>query len=161
MAVNPIPKGFHTVTPHLVCRNASKAIEFYQKALGAETRMVHHMPDGKVMHAELKVGDSILMLGEEAPDWNVVSPQTLNNSPVHLHIYVPDADAVYQRAVAAGCTATMPIADQFWGDRYGQFVDPFGHRWSVATHIEDLSEEEITKRGKIAMEEMAKHKPNK
>lgn len=159
MAVQPIPKGFHTVTPHLVCRDAARAIDFYQKAFGAEKIRVHKMPDGKIMHAELRIGDSIVMLGEEAPDWKVLSPQSLNGTPVILHLFAPDVDAVYNRAVAAGCTATMPVADQFWGDRYGQLMDPFGHKWSIATHKEDLSEDEMEKRGRAAMEQMSKQKP--
>jgi PhnB protein len=156
MPANAIPKGFHAITPHLVCRNAKKAIEFYQKAFGAQNLRTHTMPDGSIMHAELKIGDSIFMLGEEFPDWGVLSPQSLGNSTVVLHIYSEDVDSAFQKAVSAGCTATMPVADQFWGDRYGQILDPFGHRWSIATHKEDLSEEEIEKRGRVAMEEMSK-----
>lgn len=151
-----VPQGFHTITPHLVCRDAKKAIEFYQKAFGAETVRAHYMPDGKVMHAEVRIGDSIVMLGEEAPAWNVLSPQSLGNSSVVIHLFTDDVDSLYQRAVSAGCTATMPLMDQFWGDRYGQVVDPFGHRWSLATHKEDLSVEEVEKRGLAAMEQMSK-----
>ncbi len=156
MSVKSVPQGFHTITPHLVCRNAKQAIEFYQKAFGAESLHVHYMPDGKVMHAALKIGDSMVMLGEEATAWNVLSPQSLGNSSVVIHLYVDDVDALYQKAVSAGCTATMPLIDQFWGDRYGQVVDPFGHRWSLATHKEDLSAEEVEKRGRAAMEQMSK-----
>lgn len=156
MAVKPIPDGFRTITPHLICRDAKKAIEFYKKAFGAESLRTLSMPDGKIMHAEIKVGDSILMLGEEAPDWKVLSPLSLGTSPVVIHLFTNDVDAVYQKAVSAGCTATMPVMDQFWGDRYGQVVDPFGHRWSIATHKEDLSDEEIAKRGRAAFEEMSK-----
>src|SRR4029079_2527542 len=125
MAVKPIPKGFHTLTPHLVCQNASKAIEFYQKAFGAEKMRVHLMPDGKVMHAELQIGDSVVMLGEEFPDWKVLSPLSLGNSPVVLHLYTDDVDSLFQRAISAGCTQLQPVMDQFWGDRYGQLMDPF------------------------------------
>lgn|SRR5262249_39926736 len=158
MAVKPIPKGFHTITPHLVVRNAAGAIDFYQKAFGAESERVHKMPDGKVMHAELRIGDSPIMLGEEAPDWGVLSPQTIGNTSTVIHLFVEDVDSLYKRAVAAGCTATMPVQDQFWGDRYGQVVDPYGHKWSIATHKEDLSDAEVQKRGVAAFAEMAKQK---
>ena len=156
MPVKAIPSGFRTLTPHLVCRNAKQAIEFYQKAFNAEIVRVHYLADGSVMHAELKIGDSILMLGEEYPDWNVLSPQSLGNSAVVIHIYTEDVDSVYKQAVSAGCTGAMPVMDQFWGDRYGQVVDPFGHRWSIATHKEDVSEEDLEKRGRAAMEQMSK-----
>ena len=155
MAVKPIPQGYHTVTPHLVCRDATKALEFYQKAFGAEKITEHHMPNGRVMHAELRIGDSIIMLGDEYPDYKVFSPQSLGGSPVTIHVYTPDVDAAFQRAVSAGCTVTMPVQDQFWGDRYGQVVDPFGHKWSIATRKEDVSSEEVEKRGRVAMAEMA------
>jgi uncharacterized glyoxalase superfamily protein PhnB len=156
MAVNPIPKGFRTVTPHLVCRNAGKALDFYQKAFGAEKVRLHQMPDGKVMHAEFRIGDSILMLADEYPDYQALSPQSLGGSSVTIHLYTPDADSLFQRAVSAGCTEAMPLSDQFWGDRYGQVLDPFGHKWSIATHKEDVSDEEVEKRGKVAMEQMSK-----
>ena len=156
MAVNKIPQGFHSITPHLVCRNAKEAIEFYQKAFGAENIRSHITPEGSVMHAELKIGDSIIMLGEEYPSWNVLSPQSLGNSTVFIHIYTEDVDALYQRAINAGCTAAMPVMDQFWGDRYGQVIDPYGHRWSLATHVEDVPEEEMERRGAAAMEQMKK-----
>lgn len=156
MSVKSVPQGYHTITPHLICRDAKKAIEFYQKAFGAENLRTLAMPDGKVMHAELKIGDSVVMLGEEAPDWKVLSPLSLGNSSVVIHLFTDDVDALYQKAVSAGCTATMPVMDQFWGDRYGQVVDPFGHHWSIATHKEDLSREEIEKRGRVAMEQMGK-----
>ena len=158
MAVKPIPQGYHTVTPHLVCRNATKALEFYQKAFGAENVRAHRMPDGKVMHAEFRIGDSTVMLGDEFPDFKVFSPESLGGSPVTLHIYTTDVDASFQRAVSAGCTVIMPVEDQFWGDRYGQVADPFGHKWSLATRKEDISEEEMEKRGRAAMAQMH---PNK
>lgn len=154
MAAQPIPKGFRTITPHLICRDAKKAIDFYQRAFGAETVRSHYMPDGSVMHAELKIGDSIVMLGEEFPDWNVLSPLSLGNTSVIVHIFTADVDSAYQKAVNAGCTPSMPVMDQFWGDRYGQVTDPFGHRWSIATHIEDVPEEEMETRGRVAMEQM-------
>lgn len=156
MPAKKVPDGFYTITPHLVCRNAKQAIEFYGKAFGAEHVRTHLTPDGSVMHAELKIGNSIVMLGEEWPDWNVLSPQALGNSSVFLHIYTDDVDALFKRAVDAGCTASMPVMDQFWGDRYGQVVDPFGHRWSIATHVEDVPEEEMERRGREAMEQMKK-----
>lgn len=150
--VNPIPAGFHTITPHLVVRNAAQAIAFYKKAFGAEEVMRMPGPDGQsVMHAELKIGDSCVMICDEAPDWGALSPQSLNGSPVTIHLYVPDADAVYQRAVSAGARATMPLSDMFWGDRYGKLVDPYGHHWSVATHVEDVSPEECAKRAASEM----------
>jgi uncharacterized glyoxalase superfamily protein PhnB len=156
MSAKPVPEGFHTVTPHLVCKNAAKAIEFYQKALGAETRTVHKMPDGKIAHAELRIGDSIVMLGEEFPDFKVLSPESLGGTGTTLHIYTGNADTLFNRAVSAGCTVVNPLMDQFWGDRYGQVVDPFGHKWAIATHIEDVSDEEIERRGREAMEQMSK-----
>ena len=158
MAVKPIPQGYHTVTPHLVCRNATKALEFYQKAFGAENVRAHHTPDGKVMHAEFRIGDSTIMLGDEFPDFKVFSPESLGGSPVTLHIYTTDVDASFQRAVSAGCTVIMPVEDQFWGDRYGQVAGPFGHKWSLATRKEDVSEEEMEKRGRAAMSQMNANK---
>ncbi|MCI0607046.1 VOC family protein [bacterium] len=152
--VKAIPEGFHTITPHLVIRDAEKAIEFYGKAFGAETKSVHKTPDGKIMHASLKIGNSILFLADEFPSWHVLSPLSLNGSPVVLHIYTDDVDGVFQRAVNAGATVSMPVADQFWGDRYGKLKDPFGHEWSIGTHKEDLSEEEVIERGKRAFEQM-------
>lgn len=143
----PIPDGFHAVTPHLVVREAAKAIEFYKKAFGAEEIAKIPGPDGKsVMHAELKFGDSIVMLGNESPQmqrW--VSPQQLKGTTIALHLYVKDVDQAMQRAVGAGATVSMPAMDAFWGDRYGRVTDPFGHEWSLATHKQDLTHDEITK----------------
>ena len=150
-----IPEGFHTLTPYLVVRDAPKAIEFYKKAFGAEVRGVHHAPDGKVMNADLKIGDSILMLCEEFPAMKVLSPESRGGSSVTIHIYTPDVDAAFNKAVCAGATVAMPVMDMFWGDRYGQLVDPFGHSWSVATHKQDLTPEEIEKGGRAAFERMA------
>jgi PhnB protein len=141
------PKGFHTLTPHLIVRDAKKAIDFYQKAFGAENARIHYGPDGKsIMHAELKIGDSMLMLYDENPEWNSLSPLSLNGSPVFIHVFVDDADSAFKRAVDAGATVKMPLMDAFWGDRYGQLTDPFGHFWSIATHKEDLTDEEIKER---------------
>ena len=155
LVVKPIPDGYRTVTPHLVCRDANAAIAFYQEALGAE--LIHSMPgpDGKVMHAEIRLGDSVLFLGEECPDWGVKSPLSLGGSGVTIHIYVEDADAAFARAVEAGATVTMPLMDAFWGDRYGKLADPFGHNWSIATHKEDLTPQEMAERGAAAMAAVA------
>lgn len=143
----PIPDGFHTVTPNLVVQDAAKAIDFYKKAFGAEERMRSPGPGGKgIMHAELKIGDSIVMLADEMPEMGCQSPKTLKGSPVGFFMYVADVDASFKRAVEAGAQAKMPVSDMFWGDRCGQVVDPFGHSWSMATHQEDLTPEEIGKR---------------
>jgi PhnB protein len=145
--VNPIPPGSHTVTPSLIVKDGMKAIEFYKTAFGATELGTSLGPDGKsVMHAELQIGDSKIYLGDEMPDMGAVSPQTLGGSPVSLNLYVEDCDAVIAKAVAAGAKVTMPAGDMFWGDRYGKFTDPFGHNWGVATHIEDVSKEEMDRR---------------
>jgi PhnB protein len=145
---NPIPEGHHTITPHLVIDGASEAIEFYKRAFGAEElcRMPFPGPDGrmKVGHAALQIGDSRLFLADECPQAGVTGPN--GSSPVTIHLYVTDADAVFGRAVEAGATVAMPLADMFWGDRYGQVVDPFGHRWSIATHLEDLTPGQMEER---------------
>jgi len=148
--VNPIPEGFRTLTPHVVVAGAAKAIEFYKKAFGAEEICRMPGPDGEsVMHAELRIGDSVLMMCEEYPQ--VCSgPKTIGGSPVTLHLYVKDADKAFAQAVSAGCEAVMPLSDMFWGDRYGKLLDPFGHHWSIATHIEDVSPEECAKRAEAA-----------
>ncbi|MDA8429097.1 MAG: VOC family protein [Geobacteraceae bacterium] len=144
----PIPDGYHTVTPYLVIKNASKAMEFYAEAFGATELTRLTTPDGGVMHAEIRIGDSPVMLSDECPDWNALSPLTIGGTSVSLVLYVQDADAVVKRSVAAGATLLMPVADQFWGDRMGTILDPFGHKWSIATHTEDVSAEEIAKRAK-------------
>jgi PhnB protein len=145
--VQPIPAGCHTITPHLVVRSAAQAIEFYKKAFGAEELCRVPGPDGKsVMHAELKIGDSHVYLCDEFPDWGAKGPQLLGGSPVTIHLYVNDADAAVKRAVAAGAKVTMPLQNMFWGDRYGKLEDPYGHHWSVATHVEDVSPAECAKR---------------
>ncbi|MDM7914032.1 MAG: VOC family protein [Candidatus Eisenbacteria bacterium] len=143
----PIREGFHSLTPHLIVRGAADAIDYYKKAFGAEERGRMPSPDGKaIWHAELRIGDSVLMLNDEFPDMGAVSPLTNGGSGVTLHLYVPDADAVFERAVQAGGKVRMPLADQFWGDRYGVIVDPFGHTWAIATHKEDPTEEQIRER---------------
>jgi PhnB protein len=142
-AVNPIPAGMHTITPHLVCDGAAKAIEFYEKAFGARSGGTMLGPDGRVMHAQIVIGDSHMMLVDENRQYGMLGPKSLNGSPVTMHLYVDDADRWFERAVAEGATTVMPLADMFWGDRYGVLEDPFGHRWSIATHQRDVSQEEM------------------
>jgi uncharacterized glyoxalase superfamily protein PhnB len=142
--VKPIPDGMHSLTPYLVCKNAAEAIAFYTKAFNAVEQFRLPAPDGKVMHATLKIGDSMLMLTDEWPEHQMFDPNTLKGSPVTIHLYVPDVDASFKQAVEAGAVARMPVTDMFWGDRYGHVQDPFGHKWSIATHKRDLSPEEIT-----------------
>ena len=148
--VSPIPKGYHTVTPGLAVRDAAQAIEFYKKAFGSKEKMRMNGPDGKIMHAELQIGNSHVMLGEENPQMNHLSPQTLNGTPVSLYIYAKDVDKVFNQAVKAGATVVMPVMDMFWGDRYGKLEDPFGHHWSVATHVRDVKPEELREAAKKA-----------
>jgi uncharacterized glyoxalase superfamily protein PhnB len=150
-AVKPIPEGMHTITPHLTCAGAADAIEFYKKAFGATEMGRMPGPGGKLMHAQIKIGDSYVMLVDEFPEWGGKGPNTLNGTPVAIHMYVPDADAVFKTAVAAGATVKMEMADMFWGDRYGVVIDPFGHMWSIATHIKDMTPEEMAQAGKAAM----------
>jgi uncharacterized glyoxalase superfamily protein PhnB len=145
--VKPIPEGYHSLTPHIVVRGAAEAIEFYKKAFGAVELRRSPMPDGKkLIHADLLIGDSHLLLVDDMPEMGCHAPFEPGATPVTLHLFVEDVDAVYERAVAAGARATMPPADMFWGDRYGKLVDPFGHEWSLATHKEDLTPEEMQKR---------------
>ena len=151
----PVPEGFHTVTPHLVCDGAAAAIEFYKKAFGAIEVARMPGPNGTVMHAQLRIGDSPVMLGEEMPSCHAFGPRTLKGTPVTLHLYVNDCDAFFARAEAAGAKATMAPSDQFWGDRYGVLQDPWGHQWSVATHVRDVSPEEMTE----AVKRMAAQAP--
>jgi PhnB protein len=154
--VKPIPTGYHTITPMLTVQEVDEAIDFYKRALGADQRARFIGPDGKsTMHAELKIGDSVVMLGGEQAEKGCRSPQTLGGTPVSLYLYVEDADKAFHRATSAGATVAMPIADMFWGDRCGTFVDPFGHQWTVATRKEDLSQEEIQKRGQAFFAQMA------
>lgn len=138
-----IPAGMTAVTPHLTCRDAAAAIDFYQRAFGAEECSRLAAPDGRVMHAQIRIGGAFVMLVDEYPELGCLSPLGLGGSPVTIHLYVEDADAAFARAVAAGATVTLPLADQFWGDRYGRVSDPFGHHWSIATHLRDLSPAEI------------------
>src|SRR5262245_2637134 len=147
--VKPVPDGYHTLTPGIVVKDAARAIEFYRKAFGAEEHLRMNGPDGKsIAHAELRIGDSIFMLGEENPAWGARSPQTIKGTAVSLNLYVKDADATFKRAIDAGAQVKQPLENAFWGDRYGKVVDPFGHEWGIATHVEDLTPDEIAKRGK-------------
>jgi PhnB protein len=142
-AVKAIPEGMHTLTPHLICDGAAQAIDFYTQAFGAIEQMRLPGPNGKLMHASLKIGDSTLMLVDEMADCGAFGPRSLKGSPVSLHLYVPNVDATVEQAVAAGARVTMPAADMFWGDRFAQLEDPFGHKWSVATHVRDVTPEEM------------------
>jgi PhnB protein len=142
-AVNPIPPGMHTVTPHLVCAGAAAAIEFYKEAFGAVEVDRMPGPGGKLMHAMVRIGDSPVMLVDEFPGMNSLGPKALGGSSVTIHLSVADADAVFARAVAAGATARMPVSEMFWGARYGQVQDPFGHQWSIATQVRHLTIEQI------------------
>lgn len=139
----PIPEGYHSVTPHLVCADAAAALDFYKQAFGAVELGRMAGPDGKLMHAELRIGDSRIMLADEFPEYGSVGPLALKGSPVVIHLYVEDVDASWQQAAAAGARPIMPPADMFWGDRYGQLQDPFGHRWALATHRRDLTPEQM------------------
>ena len=150
--IKAVPDGYHTLTPHLVVKGASQAIEFYKKAFGAEEIGRVPGPDGKsLMHAELKIGDSRLFLVDEFPEMDCRGPQSIGGTPVTIHVYVEDVDAAFSKAVTAGAQVRMPLADMFWGDRYGVLADPFGHAWSLATHKEDLTPEEISERAQAAM----------
>lgn len=139
----PIPEGMHSLTPHLVCAGAADAIGFYQRAFGAVELSRLPGPDGRLMHASVRIGDSVLMLNDEWPEMGAVGPLKLGGSAVVIHLYVNDVDAAMAQAAAAGATVTMPAADMFWGDRYGQLTDPFGHRWSLATHRQDLTPQQV------------------
>jgi uncharacterized glyoxalase superfamily protein PhnB len=155
MSVKPIPDGFTAVTPHIIVRDVPKAIAFYQAAFGAETKRLHHGPDGKsIMHAEIRIGSAPVMMAEENPQWGSKSPLLLGGTPVTLHLYVKDVDGTFNQATKAGATAAMPPMDMFWGDRYAQVVDPFGHRWSIAAHIKDLTDAEMAKAAQEAFAKM-------
>ena len=150
-SVKPIPDGYPQVTPYLCVDGAAAAIDFYSSVFGATERTRMPAPGGKIGHAELQIGDSVVMLADEFPEMNIRSPKAIGGTPVTLSVYVEDVDGVVERAVAEGATALRPVEDEFYGDRSGQFEDPFGHRWSVATHIEDVSEEEMAARASEAM----------
>jgi PhnB protein len=144
--VKPIPEGYHSVTPYLIVKSAAKAIDFYKQAFGATETLRVPQPDGRIVHAELKIGDSTIMLADEFPERNIRGPESLGGTPVTMHLYIEDVDMVAQRAVAAGAKEIRPVQDQFYGDRSGMFADPFGHQWNISTHVEDLSAEEVGKR---------------
>ncbi len=155
--VKPIPEGYHTITPYITVKDANRAIEFYKKAFGAEEIMRMSRPDGRgIMHAELKIGDSRLFLSDEAPDCANRSPESLGGTSGGICLYVKDVDTVFERAKSAGAEVRMPLADMFWGDRFGTLVDPFGHEWSLATHIEDVTPEEMRERAEAFFAQMAK-----
>jgi PhnB protein len=141
--VKPIPDGLHTVTPHLICAGAADAIEFYRKAFNAVELGRVPGPQGKLLHAMIRIGDSAIMLSDEFPDWNSFGPKSLKGSPVTIHLYTQDVDVLFKQAVAAGAKVEMPLDDMFWGDRYGKLEDPFGHHWSIATHVRDVKPEEL------------------
>jgi PhnB protein len=154
-----IPDGYHSINPYLVVRNADKAIQFYKKALGAEERFRMHGPDGKtIMHADLKIGDSVFMLTEESKEMKALSPESIGGSPVTMYVYVKDVDSIFNQAISEGATELKPVRDQFYGDRSGYLRDPFGHLWSIATHTKDLSPDELRKAGEAFFEEMSKMK---
>ena len=158
--VKAIPDGYHTITPALIQREAKKAIDFYRKAFGAEVLASMPSPDGRVMHAEIKIGDSILFISDEFPEWSpdTKSPQTTGAVTATLNLYVQDADAAFKRAVDAGAKPLMPPSDMFWGDRFGKVVDPFGHHWGLATHKEDLTPDQMEKRKKEWEKQMQQQK---
>ena len=153
MPVSPIPEGYHSVTPYLVMKNAAAAIKFYKKAFGAVELLRMAAPGGKIGHAEIKIGDSPVMLADEYPDMGFKGPESLGGTPVSLMVYVDDVDKIYPQAISAGGKEVRPLQNQFYGDRSGTLTDPFGHVWTISTHVEDLSEEELAKRAEAAMKE--------
>jgi PhnB protein len=146
MAVRAIPEGYHTATPYLIVREAARALDFYKRAFGAAELMRFTVSGGKLGHAEMRIGDSVIMLADESPEMAARSPEAYGGSPVSIALYVEDADAVFNQAIAAGAKVVRPVKDQFYGDRSGTLVDPFGHTWTVATHKEDISLEEMNRR---------------
>jgi PhnB protein len=150
-ATNPIPKGYHSITPYLICKGAASAIDWYKKALGAEELFRMPGPDGTLGHAEIKLGDSVVMLADEFPQMGAKSPATIGGTPVSLMLYVKDSDAVFKNAVAAGAKVKGELKDQFYGDRSGMIEDPYGHIWTISTHVEDVSPDEMARRSAEAM----------
>jgi PhnB protein len=155
MPAKPVPEGYHTLTPYLAVDDATAAIEFYQRAFGAKERVRMHGPDGMIAHAELEIGDSKVMLADPFPQASTRPPKELGGTSVGVFVYVANVDEVFQQAVDAGATATMEPDDQFWGDRFGSVTDPFGHSWQISTHVEDVPPEEMEKRSKEWMAQMA------
>ena len=156
MPPKPIPEGYHTVTPYLAVEDAAKAIEYYKRAFGAKERVKMEAPDGKIGHAELEIGDSLVMLSDPFPQGSTKPPKELGGTSASVFLYVEDVDSVVQDAVDAGATVAMPVENQFWGDRFGTVTDPFGHLWSIATHVEDVPPEEMAERAKEAMAAMSR-----
>ena len=154
MPTKPIPEGYHSLNPYLAVDDAARAIEFYTQAFGAKERMRMPGPDGKIGHAELEIGDSIVMLSDPFPQASTKPPKELGGTSASVFMYVEDVDSVVQDAIDAGATITMPVENQFWGDRFGSITDPFGHLWSIATHVEDVPPAEMEERAKKAMAEM-------
>jgi PhnB protein len=155
MPTKPIPEGYHTVSPYLAVDDAAEAIDYYKRAFGAKETVRMEAPGGKIGHAELEIGDSHVMLSDPFPQASTKPPKELGGTSASVFMYVEDVDAVVKQAVDAGATVTMEVADQFWGDRFGSITDPFGHSWSIATHVEDVSPEEMAERGKAAMAAMS------
>ena len=153
MTVKAIPEGYHSITPYLMFSGAAKALDYYKKVFGATEIMRMEAPDGKIGHAEIRIGDSVIMLADEAPEMKALSPKTVGGTPVGLMLYVENVDDVFDRAVAAGGKAIQPLEDKFYGDRSGTLVDPFGHMWMLATHKEDVSPEEMERRAQAAMKD--------
>ena len=160
MPTKSTPAGYHTVTPTIIVRGAAEAIDFYKRAFGAEEVSRMNGPDGKVAHAEIRIGDSMIMLGDENPEWGMLSPLSTNGTSGSLHIYVDDADATFERAVGAGAKVRNPLEDAFWGDRYGKVTDPFGHEWGIATRIREVSQEEMAKAADAWMAQAAENARN-
>ena len=150
MSVKAQPEGYHSVTPYLICKNAAEAIEYYKQAFEAVELVAMKRPDGRVMHAELKIGDSIIMLADEAPEMDALSPQTIGGTPVSLVLYVADVDVTFPKAISLGAKVEREVSTQFYGDRTGGLVDPWGHRWYLTTHVEDVSPEEMKTRMKAS-----------
>ena len=154
MAVKAIPEGYHAVTPYLICKGAAAAIDYYKKAFGATELLRHAAPDGQIGHAEIQIGDSVVMLADEFPSMQALSPATIGGTPVSLMVYVDDVDSVFERALAAGGKQVHPLEDKFYGDRSGTLTDPFGHMWTLSTHKEDVPPEEMQRREEAARKKM-------
>ena len=155
MSVNPIPHGCNSVNVYLIVKDARAAMDFYAKAFGGQAAACLTAPDGSVMHGEVVIGNSTLMLSQENPAWDMKSPETLGGSPASIHLYVDNVDQAFDQAVAEGCEVIAPVTDMFWGDRYGKVADPFGFQWGIATHVEDVSPEEMQRRSEAWMASMA------